>query len=37
MATRLNIPKLADTAFKLEDIDKLSAQAMADVCTGGNS
>lgn len=36
MAAKLNIPKLANTAFKLEDIDKLSEQAMADVCTGGN-
>ncbi|MBC7915083.1 MAG: iron-containing alcohol dehydrogenase [Pyrinomonadaceae bacterium] len=36
MAAKLNIPKLSDTTFKIEDIDKLSAQAMADVCTGGN-
>ena len=36
MAEKLNIPKLIDTPFKLEDIDKLSTQAMADVCTGGN-
>jgi len=36
MAANLNIPKLSETAFKLTDIDKLSAQAMADVCTGGN-
>lgn len=36
MATKLNIPKLSETSFNLSDIDKLSAQAMADVCTGGN-
>jgi alcohol dehydrogenase len=36
MAEALNIPKLKDTKFNPEDIDKLSAQAMADVCTGGN-
>lgn len=36
MAETLCIPKLRETAFKPEDIDKLSAQAMADVCTGGN-
>jgi len=36
MAEALGIPKLRETVFKPEDIDKLSAQAMADVCTGGN-
>jgi alcohol dehydrogenase len=36
MAETLNIPKLKDTKFNPADIDKLSAQAMADVCTGGN-
>jgi alcohol dehydrogenase len=36
MAVNLNIPKLSETAFKLEDINKLAAQAMLDVCTGGN-
>jgi alcohol dehydrogenase class IV len=36
MAERLKIPRLSETAFKPEDADKLAAQAMADVCTGGN-
>jgi alcohol dehydrogenase len=36
MAESLNIPKLKDTAFNPADIKKLAAQAMADVCTGGN-
>ncbi|EHQ24503.1 iron-containing alcohol dehydrogenase [Mucilaginibacter paludis] len=36
MAERLNIPKLADTPFRLQDIHKLATQAMIDVCTGGN-
>lgn len=36
MAEKLNIPKLADTAFNPDDIDKLATQALADVCTGGN-
>jgi alcohol dehydrogenase len=36
MAEKLNIPKLADTKFRLEDVNKLAAQAMLDVCTGGN-
>lgn len=36
MAEQLNIPKLADTPFRLKDIDKLATRAMVDVCTGGN-
>ena len=36
MAGKLKIPKLADTDFRPEDVEKLSKQAMADVCTGGN-
>jgi alcohol dehydrogenase len=36
MSAALNIPKLKDTSFNPEDIDKLAEQAMADVCTGGN-
>ncbi|WP_295650369.1 iron-containing alcohol dehydrogenase [uncultured Mucilaginibacter sp.] len=36
MAAKLNIPKLSETAFNIKDIDKLAAQAMLDVCTGGN-
>lgn len=36
MAAKLNIPKLSETNFNPDDIEKLSAQAMADVCTGGN-
>jgi len=36
MAVQLKIPALRDTAFKVADADKLSAQAMNDVCTGGN-
>ncbi len=36
MAVKLNIPVLKDTKFKVDDIDKLSEQAMKDVCTGGN-
>lgn len=36
MASKLNIPKLSETAFDLADIQKLSEQAMMDVCTGGN-
>jgi alcohol dehydrogenase len=35
-AALLNIPKLKDTSFDPDDIDKLAEQAMADVCTGGN-
>ncbi|WP_187261234.1 iron-containing alcohol dehydrogenase [Pontibacter beigongshangensis] len=36
MAEKLQIPKLAETPFKPEDIERLSEQAFADVCTGGN-
>ena len=36
MAASLNIPKLSQTKFDPADINKLAAQAMADVCTGGN-
>lgn len=36
MAATLNIPKLSQTKFDPADINKLAAQAMADVCTGGN-
>jgi alcohol dehydrogenase len=36
LAKQLNIPHLNETAFNPDDIEKLSTQAMADVCTGGN-
>ena len=36
MAENLQIPKLAETSFNLEDVDRLAEQAFADVCTGGN-
>ncbi|MEI6948761.1 iron-containing alcohol dehydrogenase [Paraflavisolibacter sp. H34] len=36
LAEKLHIPKLSATTFDPADIDKLAAQAMADVCTGGN-
>lgn len=36
MAKALQIPTLKDTRFQVADIDKLSEQAMRDVCTGGN-
>jgi alcohol dehydrogenase len=36
MAATLNIPKLSQTKFDPADINKLAAQAMADVRTGGN-
>ncbi|MDP4204722.1 MAG: iron-containing alcohol dehydrogenase [Bacteroidota bacterium] len=36
LSVKVRIPMLKDTAFRLEDVDKLAKQAMADVCTGGN-
>lgn len=36
MAVKLNIPLLKDTSFNPEDAERLSVQAFADVCTGGN-
>ena len=36
MAIKLKIPALKDTKFNVADIDRLSEQAMNDVCTGGN-
>ena len=36
MAVKLKIPALKDTKFNVADIDRLSEQAMKDVCTGGN-
>ncbi|MGV3706795.1 MAG: iron-containing alcohol dehydrogenase [Arcticibacter sp.] len=36
MAVKLNIPLLKDTSFNPEDAERLSIQAFADVCTGGN-
>lgn len=36
LAEQLNIPQLKETKFNPDDIEKLSIQAMADVCTGGN-
>jgi alcohol dehydrogenase len=36
LAERLNIQQLKDTKFNPDDIEKLSIQAMADVCTAGN-
>jgi alcohol dehydrogenase len=36
MAVKLNIPLLKDTAFNPDDVERLSVQAFADVCTGGN-
>lgn len=36
MAVKLNIPLLKDTSFNPNDVERLSVQAFADVCTGGN-
>lgn len=36
MAVKLNIPLLKDTSFNPDDVERLSVQAFADVCTGGN-
>jgi len=36
MAVKLNIPLLKDTSFNPADVERLSVQAFADVCTGGN-
>lgn len=36
LSNKINIPKLKDTKFNLEDIQKLSNQAFNDICTGGN-
>lgn len=36
LAEELNIPQLKETNFNPDDIEKLSIQAMADVCTSGN-
>ena len=36
LSVKVNIPKLNETSFKLEDVEKLAKQAMNDVCTGGN-
>ncbi|EOR92627.1 Alcohol dehydrogenase [Arcticibacter svalbardensis MN12-7] len=36
MAVKLHIPLLKETSFNPADVDKLAAQAMVDVCTGGN-
>jgi len=36
MAVKLNIPLLKDTSFNPDDAERLSVQAFADVCTGGN-
>jgi alcohol dehydrogenase len=36
LAAELQIPQLKETAFNPDDIEKLSIQAMADVCTAGN-
>jgi len=36
MAVKLNIPLLKDTSFNPADVERLSVQDFADVCTGGN-
>ncbi|WP_442955788.1 iron-containing alcohol dehydrogenase [Paenibacillus sp. y28] len=36
LSAKVGIPALEETAFRLEDIDRLADQAMKDVCTGGN-
>ena len=36
LSNKIDIPKLKDTKFNLEDIHKLSNQAFNDICTGGN-
>ena len=36
LADELHIPQLKETVFNPDDIEKLSIQAMADVCTAGN-
>jgi alcohol dehydrogenase len=36
LAKQVGIPALKETTFNPADVDKLAAQAMRDVCTGGN-
>lgn len=36
LSAQVGIPRLRDTAFRLEDAGLLAEQAMRDVCTGGN-
>lgn len=36
LSNKIDLPKLKDTKFNLEDIQKLSNQAFNDICTGGN-
>lgn len=36
LSVKVRIPKLKDTSFKIEDVDKLAKQAMKDACTPGN-
>lgn len=36
LSKKVNIPKLNETSFKIEDVEKLSKQAHEDVCAGGN-
>lgn len=36
LSEKVNIPKLNETSFKMEDVEKLSKQAHEDVCAGGN-
>ncbi len=36
LSNKIDISKLKDTKFNLEDIQKLSNQAFNDICTGGN-
>ncbi|MCJ8343879.1 MAG: iron-containing alcohol dehydrogenase [Cetobacterium sp.] len=36
LSNKINIPKLKDTDFNMEDIPKLSKQAIEDICLGGN-
>ncbi len=36
LSVKVRIPKLKETSFKIEDVDKLAKQAMKDACTPGN-
>ncbi len=36
LSAKLGIPKLSETSYNPDDINKLAEQAMRDVCTGGN-
>ncbi|MEG0236461.1 MAG: iron-containing alcohol dehydrogenase [Cetobacterium sp.] len=36
LSEKVNIPKLNETKFRIEDVEKLSKQAHEDVCAGGN-